>query len=821
MSFSAVQEASLRFAAKGWTAFPLNRGKGTTRGWKNAQPGEYGPEAYSPTDNIGVRLDKGLVDIDLDDPGGARLAPLLMPETAAFGRSKSELRHLIYQLTDPESCVGQIDLSHTFGVKLDLRACRADGSKVKQTMFPPSVHPDTNEPLVWIEHDEDPAKITWLELRAHFFLLGVATEILRIYDMLEGLGGRHQIVLDIAAAMRRSEWPQDLAESVLDAVMLVAGEADVVDRRKAIKSTYDAPLESITGLPTLSRHLETCVPEGSKLIELLRRDELPFVRSLPNQVGTVERKAMVAELLDMENMEDADLASVLFSLRGGDVARHDGKWYRREGLDWSLCVDQPRALVLEVSNLLKSRLDNVPPSGREEVLRKVAYCRGARGQTNVLLAGQNLFERDPMTVGAHEILTKSHVVDLATGAARPRGSEFCLRVPVPLEYNPDAKCPLWEKTLLECLGGNVDAREALQQSIGMSLCGADKEEKLIIWQGTGANGKSMVMRTLREVLGKGLVVQTPVEVLTGNQYRTTSMLQLRDSRIAYVSEFKNALNAGTVKQLTGGDDQSAYVLAKGQEEFASTWTVFLMTNELPHFNKFDQAMARRLFLIRWLGDFRNAPDLHLGTRLLDEAQGILNWCIAGYQKWRAAGVLRMDQAAAEILAEELKDMDPLATFAEDRLLFEQDARIDSAELVRAFREWARDDANLLEVRHWTAQRFHREFADKFGVARTARSTGGKRFFIGVRFRRDADCAPVVKVEGQEKPAEVVHVEDIALQEKAQRVLDWLGIQRKAKRVLDDDARDALSKLLRVHAVDPDPDAGSRFHLREMATHLFS
>jgi putative DNA primase/helicase len=106
---------------------------------------------------------------------------------------------------------------------------------------------------------------------------------------------------------------------------------------------------------------------------------------------------------------------------------------------------------------------------------------------------------------------------------------------------------------------------------------------------------------------------------------------MRGKRLILLSETaQNAnMNENNVKQLTGGDTITARGLYADYVEFYVIGKFILATNHLPKIQGVDEAIWRRLEIIRFDARFNNTSDPNLKQDLLDEYEGILNWLIEG------------------------------------------------------------------------------------------------------------------------------------------------------------------------------------------------
>jgi Primase C terminal 2 (PriCT-2)/Bifunctional DNA primase/polymerase, N-terminal/Family of unknown function (DUF5906) len=157
---SSSVSIALSYRRKGWRVIPIPRGSKapkTTR-WQFLQVTEAEiPDLFDQFCNIGVILDNGLVDSDLDCFEAIELAPEILPPTpAVFGRNSKPESHWLYRVvgsmpaekfTDPLTGEMLVELRSNGGL---------------QTIFPGSVHP-SGELVEWFNDapfgDEPPTPV--------------------------------------------------------------------------------------------------------------------------------------------------------------------------------------------------------------------------------------------------------------------------------------------------------------------------------------------------------------------------------------------------------------------------------------------------------------------------------------------------------------------------------------------------------------------------------------------------------------------------------------------------------------------------------------
>src|SRR5262249_8385275 len=108
----------------------------------------YGPEDFSPTDNVGIKSIDGLVDVDCDCLEAVHFANAFLPKTPAiYGRASRRRSHWLFrcpEITDPLAFKDLIEKKRLTKIRVK-----------HQSMAPGSKHPE-GEKVEW----DDPAFTT-------------------------------------------------------------------------------------------------------------------------------------------------------------------------------------------------------------------------------------------------------------------------------------------------------------------------------------------------------------------------------------------------------------------------------------------------------------------------------------------------------------------------------------------------------------------------------------------------------------------------------------------------------------------------------------
>jgi putative DNA primase/helicase len=92
--------------------------------------------------------------------------------------------------------------------------------------------------------------------------------------------------------------------------------------------------------------------------------------------------------------------------------------------------------------------------------------------------------------------TPNGTLNLQTGQLQAHNPGDLITRCLDTRYEPDAECPLWERTLEQVFAGDTDLINYIQRVMGYCLTGSVKEQVFFILYGGGANGKSTIIGCL-------------------------------------------------------------------------------------------------------------------------------------------------------------------------------------------------------------------------------------------------------------------------------------------------------------------------------------
>jgi len=258
------------------------------------------------------------------------------------------------------------------------------------------------------------------------------------------------------------------------------------------------------------------------------------------------------------------------------------------------------------------------------------------------------------------------------------------------------EAPRWIQFLHEVLPDEATV-DFLQKAVGYSISGDISARAFFILYGTGRNGKSTFLSTIQHLL-KDYACTTPVETLMRKWGDSGSgipndLAALKGVRFvtAYESGKGMWLNEGKVKQMTGGDPISARFMRAEYFTFEPEFKIWLCTNHKPTIRGVDDAIWDRIKLIPFTIRIRDHEvDLYLGDKLRAELPGILNWAVAGYQRFKEEGLGNCSEV--ELATKVYRtDMDIIRSFIDAYYLLDVASKMRSSDVYHDYQTWCEDE----------------------------------------------------------------------------------------------------------------------------------
>lgn len=268
------------------------------------------------------------------------------------------------------------------------------------------------------------------------------------------------------------------------------------------------------------------------------------------------------------------------------------------------------------------------------------YDKSVLRKTSEQLLACGITNRDDFGTPPGKVAVDNGLLELQTGDIRPIEPEDRVLWKLPIEFNENAECPRFERTLDEWVPDR-EARNQLQEFVGYGLDFNNTDhDKMLMLTGPSRTGKSTFLSVINSLFG-GLNNTSHISIQELAKSRwSVAELENTPVNIYHDLDSKDIARTGVVKQLASGEPMKAE--RKHQDPFTlrpRTKHLF-SANRVPECTHADDAFYNRWLIIEFLQQrSKDDQDRELDEKLTtpSELSGILNWAIDGYRRLESQG----------------------------------------------------------------------------------------------------------------------------------------------------------------------------------------
>jgi P4 family phage/plasmid primase-like protien len=321
------------------------------------------------------------------------------------------------------------------------------------------------------------------------------------------------------------------------------------------------------------------------------------------------------------------------------------------------------------------------------------------------------------------------VFDVGRSALRPAlPTDYFLSV-MPVSYDPNAQCPVFERVMSENLQN--DDISLIQEFMGYCLIRATKYEKALILCGRGANGKGIITHVLNAMFGDDFVASMGLQRFSdpkaaGQLFGKMVNLSTESSSkaVSWSEDFKVAISGE--KMLS--DDKY-----RPRFQFNPYAKHIITMNDRPYLEDKSDGVSRRLLIVEFEKQYDETNrDVDLKDFLAkNELPGILNWMIVGLKRLIERKHFGTTEKQKEIVAALKIESDSALSFVEDccdyKDCFEND-RVKKKDLYDSYKAYCKDS----NYKPYSNRRFYREVKGHYQFEE--RIEDGYPHFVFVRLK---------------------------------------------------------------------------------------
>ena len=285
---------------------------------------------------------------------------------------------------------------------------------------------------------------------------------------------------------------------------------------------------------------------------------------------------------------------------------------------------------------------------------------------------------------------RNGLLNIYTKELMPHTPEFVSLIQYPVDFDPLATCPTWDKCIKDWMSGpeQEEKTRLLKQFSGYCLSSSMLYDRALFMVGDGGNGKSTFIDTIAMVIGPEATSHIDLESL----YSEFGFHGLIGKRLNIIEEVHgNYYQSNKLKKLISGEQVTINIKYKPQYTFRPQAKFVFSVNLLPRVDDTSTATERRICCLQFLNNYRDNPNYELRSSiglLAKELSGILNWMIDGAIDLADSKQFVKTEEQTKMLKEYREENSSVEGFLSHCVVTGTEEIIDTAELYSEYRKWS-------------------------------------------------------------------------------------------------------------------------------------
>ena len=359
----------------------------------------------------------------------------------------------------------------------------------------------------------------------------------------------------------------------------------------------------------------------------------------------------------------------------------------------------------------------------------------------------NYIERSEVNRFVNKIPLQNGLLNLNTREVEPFDSDQVFTFKLNVSYDPDAKCPSWDKFVSQVV--SEDDLVLLKEIMGYCLLPGMPFHKIFWWYGKGRNGKGRIIATLEHILGYSNVCNLNLSEF--KESRRFSLCQLYGKLLNVSSEpqlSECGFQTNVLKLISGEDSIFAELKGKNKRlQFKNVAKPIVLGNRFPKVEDNSLGWWDRIVVLNFPNQFigeDNVPNIE--RRWLDnleEVSGIFNFMLDGLYHLKENNGFSISKSAQETKTEFMRVSEPFNAWLNDCVVFVSDAYILHQAAFDSYIEYTEE----LGVETDCKKRFYQKMKDTPKVKSVRLRINGKRewIFHGVQLKKEDEQSKLSSV----------------------------------------------------------------------------
>lgn len=305
--------------------------------------------------------------------------------------------------------------------------------------------------------------------------------------------------------------------------------------------------------------------------------------------------------------------------------------------------------------------------------------------------------------------------------------KFLSSVQTPIPYVKGAVPNLFLKCLDDITLNDRTLVAFIQELFGYVLTCETKAEKAFMFYGTGSNGKSLIAKIIRALVGEDNCSSISLEQFS-QQFGLENLIG-KTLNIASENELSSKkMNTESIKAIISGDPINIQIKYKTALSYIPICKLLFLVNTLPDTMDNTYGYYRKMEIVPFKRKFTDEEkELDLFEKLQLEMPGILNWALEGLHRLKSNNFQFTKSNAIEDAKKEYEEeQNPVLKFCKDCLVFKKGESIKKNEILVAYDRYLRMNS-IDDKGSKSCQKFWKLFKaalDKVGQAYSDKKING-------------------------------------------------------------------------------------------------
>lgn len=290
----------------------------------------------------------------------------------------------------------------------------------------------------------------------------------------------------------------------------------------------------------------------------------------------------------------------------------------------------------------------------------------------------------------------SGMIDIETWEVLPHDPKYGSRTQIPCHFSQEAydKMDRWFTFMDEVFPGSQAKQDIFQEYFGYSFLADCRFQKALFLIGGGANGKSVALTVVAEVLGPQNI--STLSFMELGQRFKVQFLQGKLSNISTETEAKDPAGTDVFKAMVTGDRITGEAKYGDPYHFIPYAKEWVAMNDPPKIVDKSFGLGRRIIVLHFNRRFKEEEmDRDLVNKLMAEKDGIFYWAMMGLARLLERGSFEIPKEIEEDKFDLVATMNPLLLFVDERCEFGEGdhIKIKPKELYHDYQAWCKEGHN--------------------------------------------------------------------------------------------------------------------------------